>query len=147
MQIKDALSAVGLKQIDLARISGVSVRQINALCTGAAKLDNTTVKNALAISSALGVTIEELVGDDADNLSVVLDKEADDLPHDTRVAIIKGRRAAEYSGWARYPSTCHKLMDRIPEDWWDKYSAKHLGEVMRLLERAYSDGLDSHRLD
>ena len=31
-------------------------------------------------------------------------------------------------------------MARIPDDWWTKYSAAHIGEVMRLLYDAYGDG-------
>lgn len=62
------------------------------------------------------------------------------LTAEERRAVLKAEQAKEYSGWRNYPTTCAKLVDRIPEDWWTKYSAAHIGEVMALLERAYSDG-------
>lgn len=57
-----------------------------------------------------------------------------------RRALLKGEQAAEYSGLRAYPTTCACVMDRIPAEWWSKYSAEHIGEVMRLLYDAYGDG-------
>lgn len=57
-----------------------------------------------------------------------------------RRAALKVEQAKEYSGWRNYPDTCSALLDRIPAEWWDKYSAEHIGEVMRLLKAAYDDG-------
>ena len=145
--MKDLLASLGIKQIDLARMSGVSVRQISGLCTGAASLENTTGKNLLALARALGMTVEELMSDqEADaEIQVIPIKEAEGLSPKERISIIKIERAKDYSGWRRYPDTCQKLLERIPNDWWDKYSAKHIGEIMRLLEAAYKDGLDKGR--
>ena len=146
MTLKDALSEVGMKQIDLAKLSGVNVRQINRLVVGESKLENTTAKNLLAIASALSMTVEELILDDSESpIKVTFTSEADDLPPEEKRSILKVERAKDYSGWRRYPTTCGKLLDRIPDDWWDKYSSRHIGEVMRLLEKAYSEGLDAGR--
>ena len=143
MNLKDAISEVGMKQVDLARISGVNVRQINRLVAGESKLENTTAKNLLAISSALNMTVEELVLDGPEpTVKVSFTSEADDLSPEEKRSILKVERAKDYSGWRRYPTTCEKLIDRIPPDWWDKYSARHIGEIMRMLEKAYLDGLD-----
>ena len=57
-----------------------------------------------------------------------------------RRRLLKVEQAKEYSGWRRYPSTCEAVFDRIPPEWWDKYSAQHIGEVAALLEAAYDDG-------
>lgn len=57
-----------------------------------------------------------------------------------RRAQLKAEQAKEYSGLRRYPSTCSAVLDRIPAEWWSKYSAEHIGEVMRLLKTAYDDG-------
>ena len=57
-----------------------------------------------------------------------------------RRALLKGEQAAEYSGLRAYPTTCARVMDRIPAEWWSKYSAEHIGEVMRLLYDAYGAG-------
>ena len=148
MDLKRIISAAGLRQVDLAQLSGVSQRQINALCTGASKLGNTTLTNAVSISAALGMTVEELMSDDTgEAFPVSLTAEAEGLPLDERILITKCEQAKRFSGWGCYPAIASKLVERIPEEWWGKYSAKHLGEIMRLLERAYSDGLDSHRLE
>lgn len=148
MTIKDALAEVGMKQKELAELSGVNIRQINSLATGAARLENTTGKNLLAISSALGMTVEELMLDHEEpSAKITLTGEADDLPPEERAAILKYEKAKDYSGWRQYPTTCGRLVDRIPPEWWDKYSARHIGEVMRLLERSFSDGLDRGRAE
>lgn len=148
MTIKDALAEVGMKQKELAELSGVNIRQINSLATGASRLENTTGKNLLAIASALGMTVEELMlGQDEPSAKITLTGEADDLPPEERAAILKYEKAKDYSGWRQYPTTCGRLVDRIPTEWWDKYSARHIGEVMRLLERSFSDGLDRGRAE
>lgn len=141
--MKNLLASLGIKQIDLARMSGVSVRQISGLCTGAASLENTTGKNLLALARALGITVEELMsGQEDGEIQAILTKEAEGLSPEERISIIKAERAKDYSGWRRYPDTCQQLLERIPGEWWGQYSAKHIGEIMRLLEVAYKDGLD-----
>lgn len=57
-----------------------------------------------------------------------------------RRAQLKVEQAKECSGLRCNPGTCSAVLDRIPADWWDKYSAEHIGEVMRLLKAAYDDG-------
>ena len=57
-----------------------------------------------------------------------------------RRAQLKVEQAKECSGLRRYPSTCSAVLDRIPAEWWSKYNAEHIGEVMRLLKAAYDDG-------
>lgn len=57
-----------------------------------------------------------------------------------RRAQLKVEQAKEYSGLRCNPGTCSAVLDRIPADWWSKYSAEHIGEVMRLLKAAYDDG-------
>lgn len=57
-----------------------------------------------------------------------------------RRAMLKVEQAKEISGLRSYPSTCSAVLDRIPAEWWSKYSAEHIGEVMQLLKAAYDDG-------
>ena len=57
-----------------------------------------------------------------------------------RRAQLKVEQAKEYSGLRYNPGTCSAVLERIPADWWGKYSAEHIGEVMRLLKAAYDDG-------
>ena len=146
MTLKEALSEVGMKQVELAKLSGVNVRQINRIVAGESKLENITAKNLLAISSALNMTVEELMSNEpGPSVKISFTSEADALSPEERCMLLKGEMAKDYSGWRRYPTTCEKLMDRIPSEWWDNYSARHIGEVMRLLEKTYSEGLDNGR--
>lgn len=57
-----------------------------------------------------------------------------------RRAQLKVEQAKECSGLRCNPGTCSAVLDRIPADWWDKYNAEHIGEVMRMLKAAYDDG-------
>lgn len=63
-----------------------------------------------------------------------------DTTAEERRVMLKVEQAKECSGWRNYPSTCSALVRRIPAEWWDKYSAEHIGEVMQLLKTAYDDG-------
>lgn len=53
---------------------------------------------------------------------------------------LKTEQAKEYSGLRKFPSTCSAVFDRIPPEYWEKYSAKEIGEFAKLLYKAYSDG-------
>lgn len=64
----------------------------------------------------------------------------EDTTAEERRAMLKVEQAKEISGLRRYPSTCSAVLDRIPDEWWSKYSAEHIGEVMQLLKAAYDDG-------
>ena len=57
-----------------------------------------------------------------------------------RRALLKHEQAEEYSGLRAYPTTCERVAARIPAEWWSKYSAAHIGDMMRLLYQAYEDG-------
>lgn len=57
-----------------------------------------------------------------------------------RRQILRAEQAKECSGLRRYSGTCSAVLSRIPADWLGKYSAEHIGEVMRLLKVAYDDG-------
>lgn len=53
---------------------------------------------------------------------------------------LKIEQASEYSGWRRYGDTCDALLKQIPHEWWEKYNAEHIGEVMSMLKTAYENG-------
>lgn len=56
---------------------------------------------------------------------------------------LKIEQAKECSGLRSYPDTCAAVLDRIPAEWWDKYNAEHIGQVMQLIKEAYDDGKNS----
>lgn len=53
----------GLGQRELAERCGVYIRQIQGLESGSIKMENVSLKNALALADALGVHPRELLGD------------------------------------------------------------------------------------
>lgn len=53
--------AAGLTQAQLAAASGVNPRQIQRIELGTSKAENLTLKNAVALASALGVKPEDLM--------------------------------------------------------------------------------------
>jgi hypothetical protein len=53
---------------------------------------------------------------------------------------LKVEQAKEYSGFAAYPSTCAAIMEHLPTDIWDRYTAKQIGEIMHIAHTAYIAG-------
>lgn len=53
--------AAGLTQAQLAAASSVNPRQIQRVESGASKAENLTLKNAVALASALGIKPEDLI--------------------------------------------------------------------------------------
>lgn len=150
MTIKEALSAADMSQSELSRLSGVPLRLIQYAIAGRSKIGNMSHKNISAISSVLGVAPDELSDDPGSEqpkllkMRELLTKEAyDGLTPEERRHLLKVEQAKEYSGWRKYPDTCAALLERIPDSWWDKYSAQHIGETMALLKMAYDAGREN----
>ena len=61
MTIKEARKAARMTQQKLADESGVNIRQIQRVESGASQAGNLTVKNLIAIADALGVDPHELI--------------------------------------------------------------------------------------
>jgi DNA-binding XRE family transcriptional regulator len=71
----------------------------------------------------------------------VLNKEGcGELTAAERRHILKVEQAKEYSGWAAYPSTCAAIMEHLPTDIWERYTAKQIGEIMQIAHTAYIAG-------
>jgi hypothetical protein len=71
----------------------------------------------------------------------VISREAyNELTPGERRRILKREQAAEYSGWAKYPSTCEAIMEHLPDDIWERYTAKQIGEIMQIAHNAYIAG-------
>ena len=61
MTITDARKSAGLTQRQLSELSGVNIRQIQRVESGASQASNLTAKNLIAIADALGVDPHELI--------------------------------------------------------------------------------------
>lgn len=57
-----------------------------------------------------------------------------------RREIMKMEQAKENSGLRRYPTTCAAVFDRIPPEYIHSHTAAQIGELARMLYRAYQDG-------
>lgn len=57
-----------------------------------------------------------------------------------RREIMKMEQAKENSGLRRYPTTCAAVFDRIPPEYIQRHTAAQIGELARMLYRAYQDG-------
>jgi len=150
MTIKEALSAADMSQSELSRISGVPLRLIQYAIAGRSKIGNMSHKNVSAIASALGASPDELSDEPSSQqpkllkMREIFTKEAyEGLTAEERRYLLKVEQAKEYSGWRQYPDTCAALLARIPDSWWDKYSAQHIGETMAMLRMAYDAGREN----
>lgn len=71
----------------------------------------------------------------------VFTKEAyEALTAEERRAMLKWEQAKEYSGLRQYPTTCSRVFERFPPDAVERYTARQLGEIAKLLNQAYEDG-------
>lgn len=77
----------------------------------------------------------------------IFTQEAEVLTAKERRRILKLEKAKEYSGWRSYPGTCSAIFANIPEDMFDRYTAKQLGEIAALLKKVYDKGLAEGRVD
>ena len=61
MTITDARKSAGLTPRQLSELSGVNIRQIQRVESGASQAGNLTAKNLIAIADALGIDPHELI--------------------------------------------------------------------------------------
>lgn len=62
MTLKEYRQQLGLTQSELERISGISVKTIQQIENHKRPLGGVSVNTAIRLTSALGITVEELVG-------------------------------------------------------------------------------------
>ncbi len=75
------------------------------------------------------------------------DKETwDMLTEKDRCQILLWEQAMEYSGLQEDPSACKAIFERFPVDAFDRYTAKELGEIAKMIYKAYKDGAEHERL-
>lgn len=61
LKLEELRKERGLTQVQLAELSGVNSRQIQRVENGESDMGNVTLRNALALAKALGVSVEELM--------------------------------------------------------------------------------------
>jgi hypothetical protein len=57
-----------------------------------------------------------------------------------RRLLVKVAQAREYSKWGKYPTTCEAIMQHLPDDIWERYTSKQIGEIMDIIYDAYVAG-------
>lgn len=140
MTVKDIREALGLTQAEFAAQLGTSQVTVSRWEKGLVRpgvdyLRRIAVLGECAMDD-IAPTVRQL------RMREVLAPEAyEGLTAQERRDLLKVEQAKEYSGWRQFPPTMSKLTERVPAEWWDKFSAQHLGEVMALLKKAFDDGI------
>lgn len=140
MTIKQYREELGMTQAQLAAALGVSQNHISRWEHGTVNPSTDTLRKMAEIFSCrmddITPAVKKLKAKD------IFTREAyEGLTADQRRRELKVQQACEYSGWRGYPTTMHLLVERIPAEWWDTYSAQQIGETMALLKAAYDDGV------
>lgn len=140
MTIKQYREELGMTQAQLAAALGVAQNHISRWEHGTVNPSTDTLRKMAEIFSCrmddITPAVKKLKAKD------IFTREAyEGLTADQRRRELKVQQACEYSGWRGYPTTMHLLVERIPEEWWDMYSAQQIGETMALLKAAYDDGV------
>ncbi len=140
MTIKQYREELGMTQAQLAAALGVAQNHISRWEHGTVNPSTDTLRKMAEIFSCrmddITPAVKKLKAKD------IFTREAyEGLTADQRRRELKVQQACEYSGWRGYPTTMHLLVERIPAEWWDTYSAQQIGETMALLKAAYDDGV------
>lgn len=140
MTIKDIRENLGLTQAEFAQNLGTTQIGISRWENGLVKPGVEYLRKIAALG---GCTIEDITPTVRRlKMRETLTKDTyESLTAEERRHVLKVEQAKEFSGWRRYPTTMSKLVERVPDEWWDKYNAEHIGEVMALLKAAYDDGI------
>lgn len=141
MTIKNHREKLQMTQSDLAEAVGTTQAVVSRWESGAAE---PSIASLRKLSQVFGCSLDDIAPAVRKlRAKDIFTKEAyEGSTAEERRRVLKAEQAKEYSGWRRYPTTMSRLMDRIPEDWWDTYSAQHIGEVMAMLEKSFRDGVD-----
>ena len=139
MTIKQFRENKGMTQGELAAALGTSQVAVSRWESGAVQPSAATLRKLAAVfgcqMDGIKPAVRKLKAKD-----IFTDEVYEGLTAEERHYALKVEQAKEYSGWRAYGATMSQLMERIPDEWWDAYSAQHIGEVMATLKRAYDDG-------
>lgn len=139
MTIKQFRENKGMTQGELAAALGTSQVAVSRWESGAVQPSAATLRKLAAVFDCqmdeIKPAARKLKAKD-----IFTDEAYEGLTAEERRYTLKVEQAKEYSGWRAYGTTMSRLMERIPDEWWDAYSAQHIGEVMAMLKRAYDDG-------
>lgn len=140
MTVRDIREALCLTQAEFAAQLGTSQVAVSRWEKGLVRPGVDYLRRIAALGDCamedITPTVRQL------KMREVLTREAYDcLTAQERRTILKAEQAKEYSGWRQYPTTMGKLLEHVPDDWWDRFNAQHLGEVMALLKAAFDDGV------
>lgn len=139
MTIREMREGLGLTQAEFAAEIGTTQNLVSRWESGAVRPSIDSLK---AIATLYGCKVDDITpAPQKLRMKDIFTRDAfKDSTAEERRAELKRQQAAEYSGWRCYPTTMSRLHERIPAEWWDKYTAEHIGEVMALLKKAYDDG-------
>jgi transcriptional regulator with XRE-family HTH domain len=123
----------GMSQNQLAKASGISVRTIQHYEQGERDINKASSETIYKLAQALSCDSSEL-------LTIFNVDLMDELSESEKNDIIKREQAEKYSGFKAYPGTCSSTFNFIPNDMFERLSAKELGEVAKVINAAYQAG-------
>lgn len=140
--LKEIRKLCGMTQKELAEKSGVNVRQIQKYESGECVIENMSAKNASAIASALGVTVEELISITPSIFTFEMAAAIKDgnMTVSDAVAISKYEKIRRISKIGSCYDTFCRNYDRIPDQLKNKLPAEDLAELVDAFYFCYSDG-------
>ena len=140
--LKEFRKFVGLTQNELAKKSGINIRQIQKYESGECGIENMTAKTACGLSEALGCTMEELINLDL-NVFTSTTKEcvqAGEMTISDLIAMDKYEKVRKLSIVGSYGDTFRANFDRIPEGLFEKLAPEELAALVDAFYQCYSDG-------
>ena len=140
--LKEFRKFVGLTQNELAKKSGINIRQIQKYESGECGIENMTAKTAFGLSEALGCTMEELINLDL-NVFTSTTKEcvqAGEMTISDLIAMDKYEKVRKLSIVGSYGDTFRANFDRIPEGLFEKLAPEELAALVDAFYQCYSDG-------
>ena len=136
MTIKQLRIERGLTQKELAAACGTSQIQISRWEAGQVQPSSTSLRK---LAAALHCTMDEIDPSARKVRASDIFNEDDMvcLTADERRRILKREQALQFTD--RPISSGIEAM--IPDEWWNVYSAQHIGEMLNLLSKAFADGV------
>lgn len=141
-ELKELRKFMNLTQKDLAEKTGMNIRQIQKLEKGEIDVNNITAKNAQALSSALGCSVEEMLTLDLNIFTEDAKQSLKDGELDLRdlLRMDKYQKIKKLSKIGSFENTFYENYKWIPESLFDKLTPDELANLVDSFYDCYSAG-------
>ena len=141
-ELKELRKFMNLTQKELAKKTGINIRQIQKIEKGEIDVNNITAKNAQALSSALGCSVEEMLALDLNIFSNEAKQSLKDGELDLHdlLKMDKYQKVKKLSKIGSFESAFHENYKWIPESLFDKLTPDELAFIVDNFYDCYSAG-------